>query len=221
MVTPQERFQASLNRATAGISYSPAQLRSLGDIAKFTRASPAARKKMTNPFVKDANGKDANDFSNFSTSVFNLPKTPEYSRVAKPLTADVLQAFGLRRSAVDEAYKTALAQEESGIGRFRASFEAARQRLDRDASTASSRIAQQLAGRGLARSPMIRGRQERELGQAIDDQLGEMKLNLSTEIEGLQQASENARLQRLNLMAQIEQEEALARSQSVDYIEVN
>lgn len=164
---------------------------------------------------------DIGDFFGFSTSPFSLPQAPEYSRVAKPLSADVLQAFGLRRSAVDEAYKTALAQEESGIGRFRASFEAAKQRLDNEASTASSRIARQLAGRGLARSPMVRGRQERELGQVVDDQLGEMKLNLSTEIEGLQQASENARLQRLNLMAQIEQEEALARSQSVDYVRVN
>lgn len=156
-----------------------------------------------------------------TTSPFTFPKPLNYSRVAKPLSADVLQAFGLRRAAVDEAYKTALAQEESGIGRFRASFEAAKQRLDDEYDTASSRIGRQLAGRGLARSPMTRGRQERELGQIVNNQLGEMQLNLSTEIEGLKQASENARIQRLNLMAQIEQEEALARSQSSDYIEVN
>jgi hypothetical protein len=66
---------------------------------------------------------------------------------------------------------------------------------------------------------MLRGRGEREMGQIVDEQLGEMKLNLSSEIEALQQASEMARIERMNILAQIEQDEALARSNSFDYIQ--
>ena len=142
-----------------------------------------------------------------------------YSRVAKPLSADLIGAFGQRRLVADQSYQNALAQEESGIGRFRTSFEAAKQRLDNEYSRASSRLGRQLAGRGLARSPMLRGRGEREMGQIVDEQLGEMKLNLSSEIEALQQASEMARIERMNILAQIEQDEALARSNSFDYIQ--
>lgn len=153
--------------------------------------------------------------------VINFPKPVEYSRVAKPLSADILQAFGQRRLAADQAYQNALAQEESGIGRFRASFEAAKESLDNEYKNASDRLARTLAGRGLARSPMLRGRGERDLGETRADQLGEMQFNLASEIEALKQASEQARIQREMVLAQIEQDESLTRSQSVDYVRVN
>lgn len=166
----------------------------------------------------NGNNEDSGISSNNTGIVINLPEQPTYSRVAKPLSADILQAFGQRRLAADQAYQNALAQEESGIGRFRASFNAAKERLDNEYEKASERLARSLAGRGLARSPMLRGRGERELGQNRADQLGEMQFDLTTEIEGLKQASEQARIQRELILAQIEQDEALARSQSFDYI---
>lgn len=160
----------------------------------------------------------AGDTNTTTTNISQSSNEPVYSRVAKPLSADLVSAFGQRRLAADKAYQNALAQEESGIGRFKASFEASKQRLTEEGDRASQRLARQLAGRGLARSPMVRGRGEREMGQVMDSQLGEMKFNLATEIEGLKQASEMARIERENVHAQLAMEEAMARSNSFEYI---
>jgi hypothetical protein len=229
-------FSREAIAAVPDIKYTPDQIIGLYDVAQSQGRAPAGSgnegifKGAFDKALKDygltggnggASGTSTSPGMTINFPEIKFPEAPEYSRVAKPLSADMLQAFGQRRLTVDQAYQNALAQEESGIGRFRASFEAAKQRLDNEYNRASDRMARQLAGRGLARSPMIRGRAEREMGQVVGDQLGEMKLSLASEIEALQQASEQARVQREAVMAQIEQDEALARSQSVDYIRVN
>lgn len=207
-------YQAPYQQETAQPKSPLQEYSSRGSLGPYAGGQPGPRDAQL-----PANWGDS--YGSASTTVFNFPEPPEYSRVAKPLSAELLQAFGQRRLAADQAYQNALAQESAGIGRFNASFAAAKERLDNEYNRASKRVARELAGKGLARSPMVRGRQERELGQVVSEQLGEMKLNLATEIEALQQASENARIERLNIMAQIEQEEALARSQSYDYVRIN
>jgi hypothetical protein len=227
--TPQQAGQAisAYNQTPAGQqSLRNTQVARFGILGENAPTGAPGYGSDLNTVVRDMrdfiNRNGSTDSSSTNTGiVINFPEPAEYSRVAKPLSADMLQAFGQRRLTVDQAYQNALAQEESGIGRFRASFEAAKQRLDNEYNSASNRMARQLAGRGLARSPMVRGRAEREMGQIVGDQLGEMKLSLASEIEALQQASEQARIQREMVMAQIEQDEALARSQSADYIRVN
>jgi hypothetical protein len=213
--------QGAMNtRANARAGQQAARNMSAAPISSFRAQSqlPEGRKPISTDLPVDP--VDESRGSNTGV-VINFPEPVEYSRVAKPLSADILQAFGQRRLAADQAYQNALAQEESGIGRFNASFAAAKEKLDNEYENASDRMARMLAGRGLARSPMVRGRGERDLGETRADQLGEMQFNLSSEIEALKQASEQARIQREMILAQIEQDEALARSQSVDYVRVN
>lgn len=141
-----------------------------------------------------------------------------YSNKAKPLSAETILALGQKRLTADQAYQFAKERETSGISRFRASFEAGKAMLNREMKSASDKLARQLAGRGLARSPMVAGRGQVEIGKKFDDQIGQMQLTLNNEIEALKIATEEARLERERILADIELEEALLRSAPEDYV---
>lgn len=141
-----------------------------------------------------------------------------YSNKAKPLSAETILALGQKRLNADQMYQFAKERETSGTSRFRASFEAGKAMLNREMKSASDKLARQLAGRGLARSPMIAGRGQVEIGKKFDDQIGQMQLTLGNEIEALKIATEEARLERERILADIELEEALLRSAPEDYV---
>jgi hypothetical protein len=143
---------------------------------------------------------------------------PKYSLKAKPLSAEAVMAFGNRRQAADMMFQRALERQSTGTQQYELSFEFSKGRLGREYKSASSELARSLAGRGLARSPMLRGRGEIELGRSYDDNLGQMKLTLASEIDALKQATEDARIEREQILAQIELEEALARSAAQQYV---
>lgn len=152
-----------------------------------------------------------------TTPTRDSTKNP-YSTVAKPLTADAIKALGSKRLVADEGLQRAKEREGSGISRFQASFEAGKSLLNREMKSASDRLARQLAGRGLARSPMIAGRGQVEIGKKFDDQLGQMQITLTNEIEALKQATLDAQLERRKILADIELEESLLRSVPEDYV---
>lgn len=141
-----------------------------------------------------------------------------YSTQPRPLTAETIQALGQKRLTADQAFQFAKEREESGTRRFQASFEAGKSMLNREMKSASDRLSRQLAGRGLARSPMVAGRGQVEIGKKFDEQIGQMKLTLANEIEALQQATEQARLERQMMLADIELQEALLRSVPEEYV---
>lgn len=135
-----------------------------------------------------------------------------YGNQPKPLSADALRALGQRRLAADQAYQSALAGESSGIARFKASFNAAKDKMTRAARDQSEDLARKLAGKGLARNPMQMGRGVRKIESNLQDALGEAKFTMSTEIEALQLATQQAKNERDQILADIELEEAMLRS---------
>jgi hypothetical protein len=141
-----------------------------------------------------------------------------YSTQPKPLSAEAIKAIGEKRLLADEGFQRAKERETSGSLRFQASFEAGKALLNREMKSASDRLSRQLAGRGLARAPMIAGRGQVEIGKKFDDQIGQMKVTLANEIEALKQATLDAQLERRKILADIELEEALLRSVPTDYV---
>lgn len=146
----------------------------------------------------------------------NKPK--KYSTVARPLSADTVMALGNKRLAADQGLQFAKQNQKDGTGRFRASFEAAKSMMNREMKTASRKLSNQLAGRGLARSPMLAGRGQIEIGRKFDDTIGQMQLTMTNDIEALKQATEQARLERQNILADIELQESLLRSDPEAYV---
>lgn len=145
-------------------------------------------------------------------------KSNPYSTQPKPLSAESLKALGEKRLIADEGLQRAKERETSGTLRFQASFEAGKALLTREMKSASDRLSRMLAGRGLARSPMVAGRGQVEIGKKFDDQLGQMKVTLANEIEALKQATLDAQLERRRILADIELEESLLRSVPEDYV---
>jgi len=143
---------------------------------------------------------------------------PPYSNKPKPLSAEAIQALGQKRLVADQGYQRAQERETSGTMRFQASFEAGKALLNREMKSAGDRLSRMLAGKGLARSPMVAGRGQVEIGKKFDDQLGQMKLSLTNEIEALKQATLDARLEREQILAQIQLDEALLRSVPEEYV---
>jgi hypothetical protein len=153
-----------------------------------------------------------------STTPLGSSSSSPYSIVARPLSAEAVMAFGNRRLAADMAFQRAKEKESSGTQQYQLSFEFSKGRLGREYKSASSELARSLAGRGLARSPMLRGKGEIEIGRVADDNLGQIKLTIASEIDPLKQATEDARIEREQILAQIELDEALARSAARQYV---
>lgn len=150
-----------------------------------------------------------------TTSPLAQPKddsSNQYSGQPKPLSAEAIRALGMKRLAADQAYQQAMAGESSGVQRFQASFNAAKEKLSRAARNTTEETARRFAGRGLARNPMQMGRAAREIESSLQENIGEAKFTLTTEIEALKLATEQARIERDKILADIELEEALLRS---------
>lgn len=147
----------------------------------------------------DINGK------NTDLSTFGLDPDP-YPAVLPSLSAEQLGQLAERRRIADERLKRA--ENEMGFRQplLEAASERARQGADRTERRALEDFMRKAGGKGLARSPMVAGRQVRRSGEDLRLAYGEIDTRLSNEILTLQNMVSQASDERNSIIAGIEQQ---------------
>lgn len=215
-VSARDRFLADLQKATAGITYTPqgvSQLRNLatqqrggslsaGDKAIFDKAP--IRRVVDTSQMPDP-GPQAST-AGVAPSVFTYPS------VLPPLSPEAQRAFAERRRLATRAEEEARAQ----IDRQRQMAEGAavqgrRQIAEQQAEQSRAGMAE-FAGRGVARSPMFVNPFQRGVARQAQQRVGELEMGLSQTLENLGAALQQAQLERERELAQIETDIMTARS---------
>jgi hypothetical protein len=129
-----------------------------------------------------------------------------YPTVLPSLSAAQLGQLAERRRLADERLKQAEAESERRRGLLEASSERARQDADRISRRTIQDFMREAGGKGLARSPMVAGRQVRRTGEDLRLAYGEIDTRLSTEIAALQDLVSRAENERASTIAFLEQE---------------
>lgn len=129
-----------------------------------------------------------------------------YPTVLPSLSAEQLGQLAERRRLADERLKRAEAESERRRGLLDASALRAREDAERISRRSLQDFMREAGGRGLARSPMVAGRQVRRTGEDLRLAYGEIDTRLSTEISALQDLVARAAEERDMAIAQIEQE---------------
>lgn len=147
----------------------------------------------------DLNGK------NTDLSTFGLDPDP-YPVVLPSLSAEQLGQLAERRRIADQRLKQA--ENEMGFRQplLEAASERARQSADRTGRRALEDFMREAGGKGLARSPMVAGRQVRRSGEDLRLAYGEIDTRLSNEILTLQNMVSQASDERNSIIAGIEQQ---------------
>lgn len=126
-------------------------------------------------------------YNNPDPETFKAGPDPDpYPTVLPSLSAAQLGELSQRRSVADQRLKQAEADRGRGTTLLEASAIRARQSAERDSRRSIEDFMRQSAGRGLARSPMVAGRQQRREGEDLRLAHGEIDTRLSTEIATLQ-----------------------------------
>lgn len=205
MVTPQERFEASLRSATTGITFSPTQLSSLSSLANFNKSSPAERLDLSRA------GKDPyNPTPIVAKPALDPPSTNgvtqpfRYSNVLPPLTPQQQRALMERRRAATRSFE----ETQALVGRetVRAEGDVLRQQgeLDRNRRLQSRSGMQTLAGRGVGRSPMFVNPFQRQLTEQSQRQTAELQSGLAGTLSQLRSALQQAEIGRDRELSQID-----------------
>lgn len=152
------------------------------------------------------------DETTTTTDPGNVPQPDPYPTVLPSLSAEQLGALSERRRVVDQRLK--VAEEESRKRRelLEASANRSRAGAERESKRNMDDFMREVAGRGLARSPMIAGRGVRRAGEDLRLTYGEIDTKLSTEIAALQDLVSQAELDRSEEIASISQDEANMRA---------
>lgn len=206
----QNRFLAELNRATAGITYTPQGLQQLRNITVANQGRPlsAAQQDMFNraPVSQpsDDNPRDTNPTRVYDTS--------DYARTAPALSSAQLGAFGERRRVAEEEYQKTLA----AVARNEAIYQSDAERKRQNQQDLSTQYIQEstrdLAGKGVARAPMFMGRMARAADQDLQMKWGEIDSELGIELAALKSLVDNARSKKELELARVDQDVASARS---------
>lgn len=132
------------------------------------------------------------------------PKT--YPTALPSLSAAQLGALSERRRLVDERAKAARAAAARGEGIAEASALAARQAAERSSKRSLDEFMREAGGKGLARQPMIAGRQVRVANEDLRLKYGEISGQFSSDLMALQDMVDEAMRLRDTELARIEQD---------------
>lgn len=156
-------------------------------------------------------GPGADDDVDGGDTVISSTPTP-YPAVLPPLSPEMLKIIEDRRRAANRALAEAEVRTESQ--RTAAELAAAGRLLGIEEETGRQRRAgmQELAARGVARSPMFANPFRRELARVQQQQIGESQQQLASTLDELGVALEAARQRREQQLAQIAFDEMVARS---------
>lgn len=146
-------------------------------------------------------------YNNPDPGTFKAGPDPDpYPSVLPSLSATQLGELAQRRQIADQRLKEAEADKKRGTTLLESSATRARQGAERDSRRSIEDFMRQAAGRGLARSPMVAGRQQRRSGEDLRLEVGEIDTRLSTEIATLQDMVSKAEDARSQEIAFIEQD---------------
>ena len=130
-----------------------------------------------------------------------------YPTVLPSLSAQQLGQLAERRMLADMRLKQAQAEAERRTGVLEASALRQRQDADRISRRTVQDFMREAGGKGLARSPMVAGRQVRRAGEDLRQTYGEIDTRLSTEIAALQDLVSRAEDERQFTIGATEQQE--------------
>ena len=210
-VSPQDRFLADLQKATAGITYTPGQISGLTSLT--AGASPGSLQTIANAPVRQP------------TTRVPSPPPPgpgpgetvirqaiPYPTTLPALSAGMFEALEARRAASLRQLQEAEARADSL--RQSAELENVGRLLNIEEDTGLERRSGlgDLASRGLARSPLFANPFRRELARQQQRQIGESQRQLTSTLDQLQQALLAARQRRESELAQLSFDETKARS---------
>ena len=147
-----------------------------------------------------------------STSTGGVSQTFSYPTVLPPLSAQQQEALMARRRAATRTVEETQAATQRE--RARAEADAVRQRANiaRNQQLQSRAGMQTLAGRGVARSPMLTNPFQRQLAEQSQRQVGELESGLAGTLSQLDAALRQAEIGRERELAQIDFDTATARS---------
>lgn len=152
------------------------------------------------------------DEDRISTDPGNVPEPDPYPTVLPSLSAEQLGALSERRRLADKRYKMAETESAKRKELLEASANRARKSAERESKRSIEDFMREAAGRGVARSPMVAGREIRRTGEDLRLSYGEIDTKLSTEIAALQDMVAQAELSRSEELAAISQEEVNMRA---------
>lgn len=168
------------------------------------RLPPAGVKLGKNPYIKTTTTDDTppppppTDWTQWE------PKT--YPTVLPSLSAGQLGALAERRRLADEQAKRAQAGAARSEQLLEASALASRQAAERNSKRSLESFMREAGGKGLARQPMIAGRQIRVANEDLRLKYGEISGQLSSDLMALQDMVNEALLARDTELARIEQD---------------
>lgn len=152
-------------------------------------------------------------YTNPDPGTFKAGPDPDpYPTVLPSLSATQLGELSQRRSIADQRLKQAEADKERGTSLLEASAIRARESATRDSRRSIEDFMRQAGGRGLARSPMVAGREQRRGGEDLRLAVGEIDTRLSTEIATLQDMVSRATNERNQEIAFIKQDKVNMRT---------
>lgn len=198
MATPQERFEASLARATSGITYTPSQISGLTNIAKQRGITD----EPTLQIIANAPRRPDPEPDPVTTNGVTQPF--RYSPTLPALTPQQQRALMERRRLATRSFEET--QEVVKRERIRAEAEALRQQgeVDRARELQSRAGMQTLAGRGVGRSPIFVNPFQRQLAEQSQRQVGELQSGLANTLAQLGSALQQAETGRERELAQID-----------------
>ena len=129
-----------------------------------------------------------------------------YPTVLPSLSADQLGALSERRRLADERLKRAETESEKRTDLLQAGAERSRVDAERTSRRTVQDFMRNAAGKGLARSPLVAGRQVRREGEDLRLRFGEIDTRLSTDIMALQDLVSRAAEERDQAIASVEQD---------------
>jgi len=152
------------------------------------------------------------DDVSITTDPSNPAQPDPYPTVLPALSSAQLGALAERRRIADQRLKQAETESQKRRELLEASANRSRQTAERQSKRSIEDFMREAAGAGLARSPMVAGRQVRRAGEDLRLTYGEIDTRLSTEIAALQDLVSQAELARAEEIASISQDEANMRA---------
>ena len=200
MATPQEIFQASVDRATEGITYTPSQISGLTDIAKQRGITDAPSLQI----IANAPRRPDPDPEPDPVTTNGVTQPFRYSPILPALTPQQQRALMERRRLATRSFEET--QGVVGRERIRAEAEALRQQgeVDRARELQARAGMQRLAGRGVGRSPIFVNPFQRQLAEQTQRQVGELQSGLANTLAQLGSALGQAETGRERELAQID-----------------
>jgi len=153
-----------------------------------------------------------------ASSYWQNATVPTYPTTPTALPGYMLASFNQQRRGVDMDWQNAIAR--LGRGRGRAEIGAGLQRDEARSgfNRASEDLMRDLGGKGTARFGFTAGRGLRRYAEDLSRRQGQIDFDLTTNINALMDAVEEARMARDRALGDIQSQEGIARSAAERYI---